>query len=144
MRKHSTPLPHSAITILFQLERNRSTNICGRGSDISLKLTRFCRPSANSFIIELQIIRSDGESYIFFFTRCQSNLSECLNLLHRTQNTTYFISYLQLYDFLSGNTTRILYRNGHSQRIVSSYCYSRSYRFTIGKSRITQTIPERE
>ena len=72
MRKHSTTLPHSAITILFQLERNRSTNIRGRGSDISLKLTRFCRPSTNSFIIELQIIRSDGESYFFFFTRCQS------------------------------------------------------------------------
>ena len=79
MRKHSTPLPHSAITILFQLERNRSTNIRRRGSDISLKLTRFCRPSANSFIIELQIIRSDGESYFFFFTRCQSYLLECLN-----------------------------------------------------------------
>lgn len=89
---------YALIIRLLHFERNYTTDVGRRSANVCLELARFVLPGCGSLIVELQIIRSKGESHVLLLSRRQSDLCKMLQLLYRTKHTAFIIAYIKLYN----------------------------------------------
>ena len=71
---------------LKQFERNRSSDIRRRSTDVCFELARFSHPFVTLVIEEFQGIGGNGKGYFFLFARTKGYLLETFQFFYRTKH----------------------------------------------------------